>query len=125
MGATDSVGNIIKLMPTQLIVPRQLFFEVERVLKSTLQNDTANNAVNALRSSGIIPKVSVNHFLTDTDAFFIRTDAPQGMKLFDREKASFAQDGDFDTSNLKYKAYMRFSVGITDFRSVYSNGMGA
>jgi hypothetical protein len=125
MGATDSVGNIIKLMPKSLILPRQLFFEAERVLKSMLQNDTANNAVNALRSTGIIPKVAMNHFLTDTDAFFIRTDAPQGMKLFDREKAAFAQDGDFDTSNLKYKSYMRFSVGMTDFRGIYSNGMGA
>ncbi len=125
MGAQDSVGNIIKLMPRQLIVPKELFFEVERVLKSTLQNDTANNAVNALRSSGIIPKVSVNHFLTDTDAFFIRTDATHGMKLFEREKASFAQDGDFDTSNLKYKSYGRWSQGWTDFRGLYSNGMGA
>lgn len=125
MGATDSVGNIIKLMPKSLIVPRQLFFEVERVLKSTLQNDTANNAVNALRSSGIVPKVVVNHFLTDADAFFIRTDATHGMKLFDREKASFAQDGDFETGNLKYKAYMRFSEGWTDFRGLYTNGMGA
>lgn len=125
MGATDSVGTIIKLMPKKLIVPRQLYFEVERVLKSALQNDTANNAVNALRSSGIIPEVSVNHFLTDADAFFIRTDAPQGMKLFMREKATFAQDGDFDTSNLKYKAYMRFKPGWSDFRGLYTNGLGA
>ncbi len=125
MGAKDSVGNIIKLMPKKLIVPKELFFEVERVLKSTLQSGTPNNDTNALRSSGVIPTVAVNHFLTDTDAFFIRTDAPHGMKMFDREKASFAQDGEFDTSNLKYKGYMRFSVGMTDFRSIYTNGFGA
>lgn len=125
MGAVDSVGTVIKLMPKKLIVPRQLYFEVERVLKSTLQNDTANNAVNALRSSGIIPEVAVNHFITDADAFFIRTDAPQGMKLFMREKPTFAQDADFDTSNLKYKAYSRFSPGWSDFRGLFSNGLGA
>lgn len=125
MGATDSVGNIIKLMPKSLIVPRQLYFEVERVLKSMLQSGTVNNDTNALRSSGIIPKVAINHFLTDTDAFFIRTDATNGMKLFDREPATFAQDGDFDTSNIKYKAYMRFSVGMSDFRGIYTNAMGA
>lgn len=125
MGATDSVGNIIKLMPVSLIGPRQLYFEFQRVLKSTQQSGTVNNDINALKMSGIIPKIAINHFLTDTDAFFIRTDANQGMKLFDREKAAFAQDGDFDTSNIKYKAYMRFSAGMTDFRGVYTNAMGA
>lgn len=125
MGARDSVGNIIRLMPQQLTLPKELFFEGERVLKSMLQSGTPNNDTNALRSSGIIPKVSINHFLTDADAFFIRTDAPQGMKLFDREKTTFGQDGDFDTGNLKYKSYMRFSTGWSDFRGIYTNGFGA
>lgn len=125
MGATDSVGLLIKLMPKCLIIPRHLTFEAERILKSVMQNDTANNATNALRSTGVIPEVVVNHFLTDEDAFFIRTDAPEGMKMFQREEAAFAQDGDFDTSNIKYKGYERYSVGWSDFRGLYTNGMGA
>lgn len=125
MGATDSAGLIIKLQPKSLHIPKELVFEAERVLKSVLQNDTANNAVNALRSTGMIPSVKVNHFFTDTDAFFIRTDAPEGMKMFQREEATFGQDGDFDTSNLKYKGYERYSGGWSDFRGLYTNGMGA
>lgn len=125
MGATDTNGLIIKLQPETLLIPRQLVFEAERILKSMLQNDTANNAVNALRSTGMIPSVKVNHFFTDDDAFFIRTDAPDGMKGFQREEATFAQDGDFDTSNLKYKGYERYSVGWSDWRGLYTNGMGA
>lgn len=125
MGAVDSTGLIIKLQPKSLHIPRQLVFEAERVLKSMLQNDTANNAVNALRSTGMIPSVKVNHFFTDDDAFFIRTDAPDGMKMFQRILASFAQDGDFDTSNIKYKGYERYSGGWSDFRGLYTNGFGA
>jgi hypothetical protein len=125
MGAVDSVGLLIKLQPKTLLIPRQLVFEAERVLKSMLQNDTANNAVNALRSTGMIPAVKMNHFFTDEDAFFIRTDAPDGMKMFNRVPAEFAQDGDFDTSNAKYKGYERYSVGWSDFRGLYTNGMGA
>jgi hypothetical protein len=81
------------------------------------QSGTANNDINALRSMGMFPDgVKVNHYLTDTDAFFIRTNVPQGMKLFQRVKAEFAQDGDFDTGNLKYKGYERYSVGWTGSR---------
>lgn len=125
MGATDTNGLIIKLVPKSLHIPRQLVFEAERVLKSLQQNDTANNAINALRSTGMIPSVKVNHFFTDDDAIFIRTDAPEGMKMFQREEPIFAQDGDFDTSNIKYKGYERYSVGWSDWRGVYTNGMGA
>ncbi len=74
---------------------------------------------------GMIPEgIKANPFLTDTDAWFLRTDAPEGMKLFQREEATFAQDGDFDTGNLKYKGYERYSVGWTDPRAVYGT-MGA
>lgn len=120
MQATNSRGLKIALMGKSLIVPPALAFEATRILKSTLQNDTANNAINAMRSMGLFPEgVKVNHYLTDPDAFFIRTNAPQGLKLFQRKAAIFAQDGDFDTSNLKYKATERYSTGATDWRAIY------
>lgn len=126
MNATNERGLRISLMPKKLIVPTALAFEATRILKSTGQNDTANNAVNALRSMGVFSEgASVNHYLTDPDAFFVRTNAPNGMKMFQREAASFAQDEDFDTSNLKYKGYERYSFGWTDFRGLYTNGGGA
>lgn len=125
MGAVDSQGMNIKLMPKALIIPKEEVFNAERILKSLLQSDSAQNSVNALRSTGIIPAVHVNHFLTDTDAVFIRTDAPDGMKLFEREKAQFAEDGDFETGNQKYKGYERYSAGWSDFRGCFSNGGGA
>lgn len=122
MNATNDRGMRIALMGRSLIVPPSLAFEATRILKSTLQNDTANNAVNAMRSLGLFPDgVKVNHYLTDTDAFFIRTNAPNGLKLFQRKKATFAEDGDFDTGNLKYKASERYSAGWTDPRGLYGS----
>lgn len=124
--AVDSRGLKIGLTAQSIHFPVDLQFEVERVLKSTLQSGTANNDINAIRSMGFFPKgAHKNPFLTDTDAFYIRTDAPEGLKLIDREEATFAQDGDFDSSNLKYKGYMRFSTGWSDWRGGYSNGGGA
>lgn len=124
--ATDSRGLKIGLTAKSLHIPVDLEFEATRILKSTLQSDTANNAVNALRSMGMLPEgIKASPYLTDTDAFYIRTDAGDGMKLVQREEATFAQDGDFDTSNLKYKGYERYSVGWTDWRGLYSNGGGA
>lgn len=120
--AVNARGMRISLQAKSLIVPINLQFEAARILKSVGQNDTANNAINALRSMGMFTDgVKVNHYLTDTDAFFIRTNAPEGLKLFQREEATFAQDGDFDTSNLKYKAYERYAVGASDFRSLYGS----
>lgn len=120
--AVNARGMRISLQAKSLIVPINLQFEAARILKSVGQNDTANNAINALRSMGMFSDgVKVNHYLTDTDAFFIRTNAPEGLKLFQREEATFAQDGDFDTSNLKYKAYERYSVGASDFRALYGS----
>lgn len=126
MNATNSRGLRIALQPQSLIVPPALSFEAARILKSTLQSGTANNDINALRVMGMFPQgVKVNHYLTDTDAFFIRTNVPNGMKMFERVRPEFKQDGDFDTDNLKYKGYERYSVGWSDFRAVYTNGMGA
>lgn len=122
MNAQNERGLRISLMPKSLIVPPALVFEATRILKSQLQNDTANNAVNALRSMGLFPEgAKVNHYLTDTDAWFVRTNAPNGLKMFEREAAEFAQDTEFDTSNLKYKGYERYSVGWTDWRGLYGS----
>lgn len=124
--AVDERGLKVKLMPKSLHIPNALQFEAARVLKSMGQNDTANNAVNALRSMGLFSDgAKINHYFDDTDAFFIRTDAEQGMIHFERTAPEFAQDNDFDTSNLKYKGYERNSFGATDFRGVFSNGGGA
>lgn len=122
MNAVNDRGLKISLMPKSLVVPTALTFEATRILKSQLQNDTANNAINALRAMGMFPEgVKINHYLTDSDAWFARTNAPRGVKLFERTSAEFAQDNDFDTSNLKYKGYERYSTGWTDPRGLYGS----
>ena len=120
MGATNDRGLKISLMPRSLHVPRQLWFEANRILKSVLQNDTANNAVNVLKSTNALPEgIKVNHYFTDADAWFIRTNCPRGMIHYDREPMDFDQDNDFDTKNAKAKQYCRFSFGVTDWRQLY------
>lgn len=120
--AQNARGLRISLQAKKLIIPVQLQFEAARILKSVQQNDTANNAINALRTMGAFSDgVAVNHYLTDADAFFIRTNAPEGLKLFQRTEAEFKQDGDFDTDNLKYKAYERYSTGCSDWRAIYGS----
>jgi hypothetical protein len=120
--ATDDRGLKISLMPKSLIIPTALMFEATRILKSMGQNDSANNAINAIRSMGLFPEgAKVNHYLTDPDAFFVRTDATNGLKFFTRTAAEFGQDNDFDTSNLKYKGYERYSAGWSDFRGVFGS----
>ena len=121
MNATNPRGLKISLMPKRLIMPTTLVFEAERVLQSQLQNDTANNAINALKAKGIIPEVAVNHYLTDTDAFFIKTNAPNGMTKFAREGVEFKRDSDFDTDNAKAKVYFRESYGWGDPRGMYGS----
>lgn len=122
MNAVNDRNMKISLMPKSLIVPTALTFEATRILKSQLQNDTANNAINALRAIGMFPEgVKINHYLTDTDAWFVRTNATRGMKMFERTSAEFSQDNDFDTSNLKYKGYERYSVGWSDPRGVFGS----
>jgi len=118
--ATDAKGLKISLMQKCLIHPTALMYDVERVLKSTLRVDTANNDINALHSMGVIPEAVCNHYLTDTDAWFIRTNGvEEGMIWFDREKIEFTKDSDFDTDNAKAKAYMRFVPMWGDWRAVY------
>jgi len=121
MNATNPRGLKISLMPKRLIIPTATFFEAERVLGSMLQNDTTNNAINALKSKGVIPEVAVNHYLTDTDAFFIKTNAPNGMTKWVREAVSFTQDSEFDTKNAKALLYFRESYTCGDPRGMYGS----
>lgn len=124
--ATDSVGHKIALKAQKLIIPTNEVFEADRILNSTLRVGTANNDLNSIRNQGLLPQgFVVNHYLTDTDAWFIRTDSPNGMCFFDRENGrgapAFDKDNDFDTKNAKMAAYMRFSVGWTDPRGLYGS----
>lgn len=117
--ATNSRGLEIAIKGEKLIVPSQLAFEAERIMKSNLQNDTANNAVNAVKSRGLLPGgVVVNHYLTDTDAWFVKTNAPDGLLGFQRTPFEFTKDSDFDTDNFKHKGYERYVFGWTDPRGL-------
>ena len=123
--ATDSRGKHIKLMPHQLVIPPGLMMDAERILGSPLQNDTANNAINVLKSKSWFPGgIVVNHYLTDTDAFFITTSVNRsggGLVWYDRKPLTFGADNEFDTSNAKYKASFRCSAGWDDPRGVFGN----
>lgn len=122
MGAQNGRGLTIALQPRSLIVSRQQWFEANRILKSVLQNDSANNAINALRATNALPEgIKVNHFLTDVDAWFVRTNCPQGMILFERDPLMFEQDSDGDTKNIKYNAYERYKAYWGDFRALYAS----
>ena len=119
-GFTNDRGLTIKVLPKKLIIPPDLEFEAARILKSIQQPGTANNDINAIRVLGKIPQgYCVNHFLTDTDAWFIKTDIPDGMKLFQRKAMSFSMDNDFDTTNAKFRSLERFSVGWSDPRGIF------
>jgi len=122
MGALDEKGMKIALMAQSLIVPRQLWFEANRILKSTLQSNGANNDLNILRSTNAIPGgIKINHYLTDVDAFFLRTNCPDGMKHYQRHSYDLKQDNDFDTDNAKAKTYDYYSFGWSDPRGLYGS----
>jgi hypothetical protein len=119
MGMEDENGLKIALMAQSLIVPRQLWFEANRILKSTLTNDSANNALNVLRSTNALPGgIKVNHYFSDTDAYFVRTNCPDGMKMYQRDSWDLKRDNDFDTQNAKAHCYDRYSVGWSDPKGV-------
>ena len=121
-GFTNDRGLTIKVLPKKLIIPPDLEFEAARILKSIQQPGTANNDINAIRVLGKIPQgYAVNHFLTDADAWFLKTDVPDGMKLFQRKAMSFGTDNDFDTTNAKFKSSERYSVGWSDPRGVFGS----
>lgn len=116
--ATNSAGLEIKIKPKMLVIPPALRYEAARILESTLRPGTANNDINAM--NGVVP-FTVNHYLTDSDAWFIKTDAPDGMKCFMRTDYTFTRDNEFDTDNLKMKGYERYSFGWTDWRGMYGS----
>jgi hypothetical protein len=119
-GLTDERGLKIAVRGMKLIIPKELQFIAERVLNSNLRSGTADNDNNAMKNMGMIPDGAVvNHFLTDSDAFFIKTDAPNGFKYFNRSPIKTAMEGDFDTGNMRFKARERYSFGVSDWRSVY------
>ena len=119
-GMTDERGLKIAVRGMKLIIPKELQFIAERVINSNLRSGTADNDLNATKAMGMLPDGAVvNHFLTDTDAFFIKTDAPNGFKFFNRSAIKTAMEGDFDTGNMRFKARERYSFGVSDWRCVY------
>jgi hypothetical protein len=124
MTAQTDRGLLIPVMGQSLHIAPQEWFNANRILKSVLQPDSANNNINVLKATNAFPKgIKLNHYFTSPHAWFVRTNIPNGMQMFWREKPSFDQDNDFDTKNVKAASYMRFSLGGTDARAIYgSNG---
>ena len=119
---TDERGLKIAARGVKMIIPSALQFTAERLMKSQGRVATADNDINALVSMGMIPQgYVVNNFLTDTDAFFIKTDVPNGMKMFVRAPIKTAMEGDFDTGNVRYKARERYSFGWSDPRGMFGS----
>ena len=119
---TDERGLKIAVQGLKLIIPKELQFTADRILKSTLRPGTADNDVNAIRNMGMVSQgYTVNNFLTDPDAFFIKTDAPNGMKMFERVSLKTGFEGDFDTGNVRYKARERYSFGFSDPRGMFGS----
>jgi hypothetical protein len=119
---TDERGLLIAAKPRKLVVPPSLMFVATRLLETELRVSTADNDINALKSNGSIPEgYAVNHFLTDTDAWFLTTDVPNGLKHFVRTPMATGMDGDFDTGNVRYKARERYSFGWSDPLGMYGS----
>ena len=118
----DERGFKIAARGLKLIIPSELQFIAERILRSPARVGTADNDLNALSSKGMLPQgYVVNNYLTDTDAFFIKTDVPNGMKMFNRANLKTAMEGDFDTGNVRYKARERYSFGFSDWRGMFGS----
>lgn len=118
----DERGLKISIQGRKLIIPPELQFVAERLMGSANRVGTADNDINALRSMGMLPEgYVVNHFLTDVNAFFIKTDAPNGFKHFERSAIKTSMEGDFDTGNVRYKARERYSFGVSDPRCVFGS----
>lgn len=121
-GFTTDRGLTIAIRPQALIIPQALEFDAFRILESIGQSGTANNDINALRASKKFPKgIIVNNYLTDTDAWFIKTDCPDGLKYMERRADSFGTENDFDTENAKFKATFRGSFGWSDARGIFGS----
>lgn len=118
----DERGLLIAARPRRLIVPPALQFTVTKLLQTDQKVGSADNDVNAIRTNGVFPEgYSVNHFLTDADAWFIKTDVPNGMKMFERVGMTTGMEGDFVTGNVRYKARERYSFGVTDPLAMYAS----
>ena len=121
-GYQDERGLKIAAQGQKMIIPKELQFTAERIMKSQGRVGTADNDINAIKNMGMVPQgFTVNHYLTDTDAWFIKTDVPNGMKHFVRAPLKTAMEGDFDTGNVRYKARERYSFGWSDWRGIYGN----
>jgi hypothetical protein len=119
---TDERSLLIAARPNKLIVPPALMFVATRLLETELRTGTADNDINALKNNGSIPGgYTVNHFLTDPNAWFLTTDVPNGMKHFVRSPLATSMDGDFDTGNARYKARERYSFGVSDPLGIYGS----
>ena len=119
---TDERGLLIAAKPKKLIVPPSLMFVATRLLETSLRVGTTDNDINALKNNGSIPEgYTVNHFLTDTNGWFLTTDVPNGLKHFVRTPMSTSMDGDFDTGNMRYKARERYSFGVSDPLGVFGS----
>lgn len=120
-GFQNDRGLKVQAKPVSLIIPKELMFEAQRILKTDGQVYSADNTLNAIKTMGIIPEIIVNDYLTDPDAWFIRTNVQDSLKYFERNGDEFGMDDDFDTENAKYKARSRFSFGWTDPRGIYAS----
>ncbi len=120
-GFTNDAGLLIAVRPESLVIPRQLIFEAKRILETDGRVGTDNNDLNAIRTLGSIPTIITNHFLTDTDAWFIKTNVQNGLKYMERRADAFDMDNDWDTENAKFKATARYSFGWTDPRALYAS----
>ena len=119
---TDERGLKIAAQGTKLVIPSALQFTADRLMNSAGRVGTADNDINALRNMGMIPGgYSINHYLTDTDAFYLITDVPNGMKHFERAPLTTKMEGDFDTGNVRYKARERYVFGVSDPRGIYAS----
>ena len=117
---TDERGLRVAARGVKMIIPSELQFTAERLMKSQGRTGTADNDINAIVSMGMIPQgYRVNNYLTDSDAFYILTDVPNGMKMFNRSPLTTAMEGDFDTGNVRYKARERYSFGVSDPRGIF------
>ena len=119
----DERGLKIASQGVKMIIPKELQFTAERLMKSPQRTATADNDINAIASMGMVPQgYRVNNFLTDTDAYFLLTDVPNGLKMFVRSPIKTAIEGDFDTGNVRFKARERYSFGFSDPRCIFGNG---
>jgi len=119
---TDERGLLIAAKPRKLIIPPTLQFVATRLLETSLRVGTNNNDINALKNNGSIPEgYAINHFLTDVNAWFLTTDVPNGLKMFERTPLQNSMDGDFDTGNVRYKSRERYSFGWSDPLGVFGS----